>query len=88
MTPRMKPSSVTERLTKERKAPVLKLSSRDLADIVHMQAMRLESLACLCDRCSACRPYDAPAIREMAQCLDTLDARLRKHPKKEEAHGD
>lgn len=88
MTPRKKPSSITGRLASERMAPVLKINSRELADIVHMQAMRLESLACLCERCSACRPYDAPAIREMAQCLDTLDARLRKHPKKEEAHGD
>lgn len=88
MTPRKKPSSVTERLASERMAPVLKINSRELADIVHMQAMRLESLACLCDRCPACEDYDAPAIREMAQCLDTLDARLRKHPKKEEANGD
>lgn len=87
MTPRKHSKDVASRLAKERSPSKLKIHPRELADLVHMQAMRLAYLAVLCDSCSACQSYDGPALRGMATCLDTLDDRLRKHPHEKEAHG-
>lgn len=87
MTPRKHSKDAAGRLAKERSLSKLKIHPRELADLVHMQAMRLAYLAILCDSCSACQSYDGPALREMAGCLDTLDDRLRKHPHEKETHG-
>ncbi len=88
MTPRKSPRDVAGRLAKDPTISKLRIHPRELADLVHMQAMRLAYLAVLCDSCAACQPYDGPALREMASCLDTLDDRLRKHPQEKETHGD
>lgn len=50
---------------------------REAADMVHMEAYRLRSLAGVCDLCGACEPYDGDALRDMAALLDTMDARMR-----------
>lgn len=88
MTPRKSPGDVAKRLAKDPTASKLRIHPRELADLVHMQAMRLAYLAVLCENCAACQSYDGPALREMAACLDTLDDRLRKHPHDKETYGD
>lgn len=87
MTPRKRSKDVSVRLAKDPTISKLKIHPRELADLVHMQAIRLAYLAVLCDSCPACQSYDGPALREMAGCLDTLDDRLRKHPHEKETHG-
>lgn len=87
MTPRKSPGDVAKRLAKDPTASKLRIHPRELADLVHMQAIRLAYLSVLCDNYPACQSYDGPALREMAGCLDTLDDHLRKHPQEKETHG-